>query len=208
MNDEFSGATPSERAYWRELVDRYETWRQRWLSTVGTTRGDAAEWSDSRLWFRDGYPYPDWRGLALERSGNGYLVLTVWTERRTSPGIAIKSMYSRLEDAGKYVIADIGDSLRKECGLEPLFQQWQRAGVRDGIAKSSDVDENIVRFIADRNGVSHDVIRRFTHKYSVKSEPSVYAYSATSSEPMVNVMLLSYDELDTLLCEGLPCIVD
>lgn len=63
------GEGSPDTASLQELASRYELWRSRWVSATGqeSSRG-AAELSDGTLWFRDGYPYPDWFAQAIEHS--------------------------------------------------------------------------------------------------------------------------------------------
>lgn len=193
----------SDEAGFQELIDRYETWRRLWVSATGKEPSrDAAELSDGRLWLRDGYPHPDWTARIIEPYSFGYVVLSATTERRSSPHIAVEAVFSHLEDAGKYVIAYLGDMLRLECKLEPLYRKWQRFGLSDNLDKGA-IDQQIVHFIADHNGVSQDVVQRFMHKYSLKSDPGRYAHLASSEEPISRVLTVSYDELDAMLAEGL-----
>ncbi|WP_204079938.1 hypothetical protein [Mycobacterium riyadhense] len=187
----------------QEVADRYETWRRRWLSTTGieSSRG-SPEFSDRCLWFRNGYPYPDWTATIIEPSHLGFLVLSATTERRNSPLIAVEAVFTRLEDAGKYVLAFFGDMLRLECKLEPLYRQWRRAGICSCLEKGT-AEQQVVEFIANYNGVSRDVIDRLTHKYWVKAEPERYAHLSSFDEPTSRVLTMSYNELDVMLTEGL-----
>ncbi len=197
------GESSSDDTGLLEVADRYETWRRRWVSVTGKEPSrDAPELSDGRLWFRDGYPHPDWTARIIESSNVGYLVLSVTTERRNTPRAAVEAVFSHLEDAGKYVIAFIGDMLRLEYKLEPLYRQWRTFGVDSALEKGA-ADDEIVQFIADYNDVSRDTVQRLVYKYSVKAQPARYAHLATADEPTSRVLTLSYDELDAILIDGL-----
>ncbi|VAZ61074.1 hypothetical protein LAUMK22_02883 [Mycobacterium kansasii] len=94
----------------------------------------------------------------------------------------------------------VGDMLRLECKLEPVYRQWQRSGISAALQKSV-ADKQVVEFIATYNGVSRDVVERFMHKYSVTAMPSSYAHLSSSDEPTSRVLTMSYDELDAALAE-------
>lgn len=186
----------------KTVVDRYETWRRRWISLTGHEPSrDAPELSDGRLWFRDGFPHPDWRARIIEPAPYGYVVLDATTERKISPDITVSAIFSRLEDAGKYIIAQAGDMLRRECKMEPRYREWHRSGLSDELQKSEG-DRDAVRFIADYNRIAPEAVQRLIHKYSVKTQPNRCAHLASSDEPYSRVLTLSYDELDALLTEG------
>ena len=203
MDADIRGESLSDDTGLQQSADRYESWLRRWALATGTEPSrNVPELKDGRLWFRDRYPYPDWTARIIEPSHDGYLVLAATTERRNTPHITVEAIFSRLEDAGKHVIVFIGDMLRMECKLEPLYRQWRRSGISSAVEKDAG-DQQVIRFIADYNGVSPDTVQRLVHKYSVKAEPGRYAHLAASDEPTSQVLTLSYDELDALLTEGL-----
>lgn len=145
---------------------------------------------------------------SLKRSN--ILILAIWvlnvtTERRKSPHGTVNAVFSCLEDAGKYVLAFVGDMLRLERGLEPLYRRWRQCGIGSALERSH-ADQRVVDFIADHNDVSRDVIRKFTHKYSVQRHPNRCAHLSSSDEPMSRVLTMSYDELDSMLIYGLSGI--
>lgn len=187
----------------KTVVDRYETWRRRWVSLTGREPSrDLPELSDGRLWFRDGFPHPDWTARIIESAPYGYVVLDSTTERRISPDITVRAIFSRFEDAGKYIIAQAGDMLRRECKLEPRYREWHRFGLSDKLQKS-DSDPTAVGFIADYNGIAPDTVQQLIHKYSVKTQPNRCAHLASSDEPYSRILTLSFDELDATLTDGL-----
>jgi hypothetical protein len=186
-----------------ELMYRYEAWRQRWASLTGNEPSrDSPELADGRLWFRDGYPHPDWTAWVIEPNDIGYLVKRVTTERTNTPRISVEAVYSRLDDAGKRLIVHIGDLLRVNCGAEPLYRRWQRSGLSDDLEKGA-ADERVSEFIAEYNNISPDVVRQLLHKYSLKLELEHYAYLPSSDEPISRILTLSYGELDSMLMDGL-----
>jgi hypothetical protein len=107
-----------------------------------------------------------------------------------------------LDDAGKRLIVHIGDLLRVNCGLEPLYRRWQQLGVSDDIEKSA-ADQRVSHFIAERNNISPDVVQQFMHRYTLKSEPEQYAYLTSSDEPLSRTLALSYEKLESMLLDGI-----
>jgi hypothetical protein len=193
----------SDQSGLTELIERYDAWRSRWTAVTGNEPSwCAAELLDGQLWIRDGYPYPDWKAKVIEQGEFGYLVLTATTERSNSPRIAIESIFSNLEDAGKYIVVNLGDKLRLESNLEPLFRKWHGSGLDDSLNKES-ADERTVQFIANYNSVEEDVVRQFIHKYSLREHPDHVAYLSPADEPKSRVLVESYDALDSMLTDGL-----
>ncbi|WP_224119199.1 hypothetical protein, partial [Mycobacterium avium] len=102
-----------------ELIARYDTWRQIYIC-AGQAPPDEAAWDDGRLLFRVGYPHPDWWGYVLACAGGDYTVSRVSTERSAVPIVSLQGTFSRIRDAGKFLIYDLAESLRISCRLEPL----------------------------------------------------------------------------------------
>lgn len=185
------------------LLDHYDAWRRRWALLTGRDSSrNAPDLSDGQLWFRDGFPHPDWTARIIQSSNVGFAVCRATTERTTSPRISADAVFSHFEDAGKFLIAHFGDMLRRECNLEPRLREWRRSGLSDELCKS-DSDQSVVDFIADFNDIGQGDIQRLVHQYSVKAEPDRRAYLASSEEPRSRVLTLTYNQLDAVLADGL-----
>lgn len=203
MNVSGYGEHFSDQPGLTELTDRYDEWRSRWASVTGNEPSwIAAELVDGQLWIRDGYPYPDWKAKVIEPCEFGYLVLSATTEKRNSARTAIEAVFSHLEDAGKYIIVNLGDIVRLKSNLEPLYRAWRRSGLDSNLDKEAP-DERVVQLIADFNHVGKDVVRQSIHKYSLRERPGRYAYLSPADEPKSRILVESYGALDATLTEGL-----
>lgn len=169
-----------------ELLSRYEKWR-RISSAAGETAPDEPAWDGNRLYLRYGYPYPDWTGNIIEPTASGgYQVLRVTTERRNEPAEYPTAYFSRLEDAGKYVIWNNGESVRMHVGLRPLTQIWREEGLDPRVTQVS--------------------LDTYVSKFELKSDPTRYfiLYRAGGIQPENRLLPLTYDELDSVLQQGMP----
>jgi len=167
-----------------ELIRRYQKWR--WIySWAGIPVPDEPEWDDGRLNFREGYPHPDWTAYILEPNGAGYQVLWATTERRNEPSEGPRAFFSHLEDAGKYIIWYLGEGLRMACGLVPITQSWEAAGLDPRVNQIS--------------------LEKYLSRYELKNDPTRYfVLQAGGVQPENRLLPLTYDELDAALLDGMP----
>jgi hypothetical protein len=169
----------------RELISHYNKWRQifRYANELEPNEPD---WDDGRLYFRKGYPDPDWSAFILEPADGGHCnVLHASTERRNTPLESTRAIFSRLQDAGKYIIYEVADLLRVPIGLEPLEQKWRDAGLDARVRKV---------VVSDKRA-----------KYELLEDSTAYflAYSG-GIQPYNHILPLSYDQLDSELLDGFP----
>ncbi|WP_255784135.1 hypothetical protein [Mycobacteroides abscessus] len=107
------------------------------------------------------------------------------TERRIDPAEYLDAYFSRLEDAGKYVIWNNGESVRMHVGLRPITRMWREEGLDPRVEKVP-VSEGIAR-------------------YQLKADPDVYLDAFSGGiKPENRLLPLTYDELDAVLQEGMP----
>jgi hypothetical protein len=168
-----------------ELIDRYNKWRAIY-SYAGQSPPDEPERANGRLYFRDGYPYPDWSAFIIETTADGlYRVLHASTERRNTPLESERAVFSQFKDAGKYLIYEVADRLRGMKGLMPLERKWRAEGLDARVDKIS---------ISDRQA-----------KYLLREDPGAYfvAYSG-GIQPYNHILPMSYDELEAALLDGFP----
>lgn len=167
-----------------ELINRYEKWR-RIAAFVGQTTPDEPTWEDKRLCFRYGYPYDGWSGYVIEPHNTGYNLLSVTTERRAEPAEYLDAYFSRLQDAGKYIIWNNGESVRMHCKLPPVTPRWRAEGLDPRVEKV--------------------VLSDKTARYSLKTDHETYFEAfAGGIKPENRLLALSYDELDAILLGGMP----
>ncbi|KAA1244119.1 hypothetical protein F0Q45_25115 [Mycobacterium simiae] len=168
-----------------ELIRRYNEWRRIYYY-AGQAEPNEPDWQNDRLYFSDGYPYPDWSAYILERDPEGqYHVLHASTERRNIPLETSRAVFSRIQDAGKYIVYEIADLLRVSLGLDSLEKKWRDAGLDPEVNKI---------FLSDKQA-----------KYELRSDAKAYliAYSG-GIQPYHHILRLSYDQLDVALLEGFP----
>jgi len=173
-----------------ELIARYDKWRRIYgYAGKSSSAPDEPTLEDGRLHFRNGYPLPDWTGYIIEETSNSeFRVLRASTERRNEPVEAEQAVFSRLHDAGKFILYEIATSLRVESRLSSITQKWRAEGLDPRVSKN--------------------VISQGHAKYALRSDPSVYfiAY-AGGIQPYNHILPLSYDELDDVLLEDFPAMV-
>src|SRR3954468_19840600 len=113
---------------YEELLDQYSKWRDAYVLAARPAPNEP-DWENGRLYFRIGYPYPDWRAFIIDETDGEDQVLNASTERSSIVTEGWKAPFSRLEDAGKYITATVADYLRIECGAEPIALRWRAEGL-------------------------------------------------------------------------------
>jgi len=179
-----TGTESSSDSQLEELINRYDKWRQIY-AYAGQPARDAPVWEAGRLHLRRGYPYPDWTSYIVEPTDGGYNVLTATTERRNEPLESLSGFFTDADDAGKYVIWNVGESLRMSCRLDPIMWAWEDAGLDPRVQQTS--------------------LEKYVSKYSLKSDPSRYfILQAGGVQPVNHLLPLTYGELDAQLLAGMP----
>ncbi len=167
-----------------ELIARYEGWRKIY-GQLGQPPPDEPVWAAGRLNLRSGYPYPDWWAFVVEPVGDGFNVLRVTTERRNEPLETLAAFFTDIEDAGKYIIVNIGDDLRISLRLDPIEWAWEDAGLDPRVEQTS--------------------VSRYVSKFALKDDPERYfILQAGGVQPENRLLPLTYGEIDRLLFDGLP----
>ncbi|MDI3315988.1 MAG: hypothetical protein QJR12_17485 [Mycobacterium sp.] len=180
------GIDPSDRQV-TELIDRYNKWRRVYqYAGKGRLAPDEPDWENGRLYFRRGYPYPDWTAYIIESdTDENFRVLHASTERRNTPIESLQAVFSRIEDAGKFIIYETVTDLRADCRMQSTTRKWRAQGLDPNVEKV---------MISDKQA-----------KYILRSDPKVYfiAYSG-GIQPYNHILPISYDELDAVLLEDFP----
>ena len=175
-----SGRDPA----YADFIARYNMWLDRY-ALAGNRAPDAPLWEAGRLHLRFGYPNEGWSAYVVDKVDGGYNVSAVTTERRSVPSEGVKGFFANIDDAGKYVIWNIGENLRVSCRLDPVGWAWEDAGL-------------------DRR-VDRVALGDFVSRYSLKSDPARYfTLYAGGVQPENRLLPLTYDELDRVLTAGLP----
>lgn len=167
-----------------ELLRRYENWR--WICNyAGNAPWDPPDRENGRLYFRYGYPHPDWWAYIIEAGLNGsYQVLYASTERRTTPAESVQGIFSRFEDAGKFIIYKVGTYLRSAHRMEMIGPKWRAAGLDPRVETEVESDQVV--------------------KYVLRNDPDAYFVMTLGDMPYSHLLPMSYDELDAVLLEGFP----
>lgn len=175
----------SDVAY-EDFIQHYEKWVNIYR-LVGMTAPNGPVRDGRRLHLRFGYPNEGWSGYIIEETSGGYNVYGVTTERRNEPSESLKGFFACIEDAGKYVIWNLGENLRVSCRVDPVGWSWE----------DMELDPRV-------EWVS---IAKFVSKYVLESDPSRYfILQAGGVQPENRLLPLTYDELDMILMAGLPGI--
>ncbi|BBY97549.1 immunity protein Imm33 domain-containing protein [Mycolicibacterium fallax] len=171
-------------AVFDEFGTRFQLWRLRYALAERPAWGPPTG-KGGKLWVRYGYPGPGWVGFVVSPREGGYDLLRVRAEVPSAPVEKLVGFFVRADDAGKYILFEIGEHLRSLCGLAPLMRLWHAAGVDPRITVTP--------------------VARFVRRYEVACDPRQYAIlHAGGIQPQARILALSYDELDNLLCAGMP----
>jgi hypothetical protein len=170
-----------------ELVAEYNKWRLIY-GYAGVPAPNEADWEGDRLFFRFGFPHPDWWAYVLDAGDNRlYSVIRVSTERTLNPVESARGKFSRIQDAGKFMIYEVAESLRINCRLDPLSWKWDDAGLDPRVDTQIESDRVV--------------------KYFLRENPDAYFVMTRGDMPYSHILPLSYGELDALLLEGFPASV-
>ncbi|WP_131536102.1 hypothetical protein [Mycolicibacterium aromaticivorans] len=169
---------------WQDLLVRYKKWR-RIYALAGKAPRDEPIWEAGQLHLRSGFPYPGWTAYIVKPDGERCAVLRVASEHRNEPVESLCGVFSSVEDAGKYIVLNVGEFLRIGLRLDPIEWAWEDAGLDQRVRQLS-VDEYVSRF-----ELKDDTTRYFV-------------LQAGGIQPENKLLTLSYDELDALLVEGMP----
>ncbi|WP_322860617.1 hypothetical protein U8D42_07810 [Mycobacterium europaeum] len=168
----------------RELIARFNKWREIY-SLVGEPPPDEATWEEGRLYLRFGYPHPDWWAYILGEDSYGlYSVIRGSTERSRTLTESPKGSFSRLRDAGKFLIYEVAEWLRISRRMEPVSWRWDDAGLDPQVDQVVHSDKIV--------------------KYSLRSDSDAYFIMARGDVAYSHLLPLSYEELDAQLIDGFP----
>ena len=130
-----------DRSEFSEVVQRFDRWRTV-AKALGQQPYDAPAFEDERLYFRSDYAeqiakWPrareegDWGAYIIDPTSGGMycVVRSLWHERATHRSEAVEAVFSRAEDAGKYIIARVASSIRFDNGLTSQTVLWREQGL-------------------------------------------------------------------------------
>jgi len=199
-----------------EVLSRFEHWRQL-AAQFGAKPYDAPDFEDGRLNFRVDYAdqvakWPaareqgDWGALIIESTTGGLfnVVQSLWHERAPKRQESLEAVFSRAEDAGKYVISRVANGIRVRVGLDSLAITWEEEGLGNEVTRSVPTDQDLTEFAMRNPRLTFDKLREFPAKYRLVAQPEICAIALNRIEPYMHILTLTFDQLDALLEGGLP----
>jgi hypothetical protein len=179
---------------------------------------DEPEVDDGRVYFRNGYRqglvegWPDWarRGdwsgyaIDLSRPEMYEVIFSRKPERSAERVESIDVTFSRIEDAVKYVLTKVGDTMRTRFGLSSLFVLWKARGLDPRLDKIPPTAAEIQRMIDLLPPGKAELVQKHLQRLVLREHPQVQSISFPGAEPYMNVIPLTYRELERALTHGLP----
>lgn len=212
-----SGASPKEEEL-AETVRHYNLWRE-----VAHLAGDGPyeepDWEAGRLYFRSDYSqklkeWPewaecgDWGAWIVAREPGGYICVSrsIMHERETTRTERIEVIFSRFLDAGKYIITQLGNSIRtrKDIRLNSIFINWEARGLNPDIKVEVASQKDIDFLTNRRNTLDKEYAEKHLKRYSLIDGPESYAIALDYERPRMEILALSFEELTAALLDGMP----
>jgi hypothetical protein len=213
MNDGRPGARDVEA----EVVANYNVWRA--VANMAGSGGpyDEPDWEDGRLFFRSDYSEKIKKWPAWAKSGYWgawiigpahdecfYVAQSLLHERAAERSEDLQAVFSHFTDAGKYIILQIGDSLRYQLGLETLSIKWAARGLNPRIQVALP-EQDVVEFVLRRSpGLEREFAEKHLKKFVLQGDVNSYGFAFPEDQPSMEVLALSFDELTAALLEGMP----
>lgn len=201
---------------WSELITHYDLWRKI-SSSVGGDSYDEAEIQDHRLYLRSDYAdklkkwpdwaeFGDWGAWIITSTAEGYFC--VWSslkhERQAERDEDIKVLFSKLSDAGKYVIMRIGDGVRVDLRLQTQYVKWDDRGLDSHILVEPANQEAIAFLNTQCPTLREGFAEQYLKRYTFENHPGSYAFAFPEDQPRMEVLAMSFEELTAALLEGMP----
>lgn len=199
-----------------EIFRFYEPWRKA-ANLGGIGPYDEPDWDGGRLYFRSDYSakvqqWPEWANvgewgawiIAPTPEGDFGVLHSLLHERASQRSESLEAVFSHSVDAGKYVILQIGDSLRGHLGLQTLFVRWDDRGLNSLIRVEPADPQTIDRWNREAPTMKRDFAKQYLNRYSLKDDAGRYGFALPSEVVNMEVLALSFDELTAALLEGMP----
>jgi hypothetical protein len=190
-----------------DIVRYYDIWRR----IVGRTRNvtyGPAEWEHGRLYFRSDYleEHGDWAAWVIDPTHDGlYNVLSSRVpERSNDRHEHVEATFSRLDDAGKYIVAQLGNSARMGLRLASLAIQWDDSGLGPLIEVTGADSAAVDYLLRVQPSTVRHVAEEQLQVYRLREDPGIYAFAFPSKEPYMHVLAVSFEELNRSLLDGIP----
>jgi hypothetical protein len=187
------------------IIGRYDFWR-RLARATGTDDPDAPDWENDRLYFRSDYPErDDWGAWIIDPTPDGtYNVRrSLVPERSNSRQETVAVVFSRLVDAGKYIVAQLGDSVRANLKLPTLAVQWDESGPESAIDAAPAHPSAVEQLVHADPSTNRQAAEQHLTTYRLRDDPDAYAL-AFPGDPYLHVLAMSFGELQRALLDGMP----
>jgi hypothetical protein len=205
-----------EQAGFQEVLRRFERWRTI-AAVLGQKPYDEPDFENGRLYFRwdyaeqvskwpDAREQGDWAAYIIEPAPDGlfYVIRSLWHERASQRTESVEVVFAQAQAAGKYVLAHVANSIRYERKLKSMSILWRERGLGSKIdiaAPSEGILEGILKRTPHAN---LEMLREYQKRYFMLDHPEIFAVTASASSPYMQVLTLSFDQLDAELLDGLP----
>lgn len=199
-----------------EIVREYNVWRKI-ANFVGVGPYDPPDWDNGRLYFRSDYSekarkwpsWPEqgfWGAWIIDPSHDNYYFVTrsLLHERESQRSETVGAFFSTLVDAGKYIILQVGDSVRYQVGLETLFVKWDEKGLDSRIFVEPAPQEAVAALQEAFPELPASSAEKYLKRYTAINAATSYGYALPSDQPRMELLLLSLKELTEALLEGMP----
>lgn len=216
MQMDANGAATANEA--TEVIWYYNLWRNI-ANSIGNGPYDEPEWVEDRLYFRSDYSeklkrWPEWAEfgdwgawiIAPRPEGCICVLHSLKHEREAERNERIEVMFSRFADAGKYIVARIGNGIRSSRNVrqKSLFVDWEAQGLDSRIRVEAVSHETIDFLVTKRPILDRDYAEQHLRRYTLEDNPGAYGIALDYEQPMMQVLALSFEELTAALLEGLP----
>lgn len=199
-----------------DVIRYYDLWRKI-AAVAGHGSYDEASWEEGRLYFRSDYSeklkkWPEWAELgdwgawiiAPTREGYFCVLRSLLHERAAHRSETIEVMFSHSTDAGKYIILQMGDSIRSDLRLQTLFIKWDDRGLDPRILIKPASREAIDYLNKERPSRIEGFIEKHLKSYTLEDDPSSYGFALPAEQANMEILALSFEELTAALLDGMP----
>jgi hypothetical protein len=199
-----------------EIIANYDLWREI-TRLAGKQPYDPADWEDGRLYLRIDYvdklrEWPKWKqdgnwaAWIIEPTSEGYynVLQSLRHERAFKRTEDVQVVFSQVADAGKYIILQLGDSLRAHLKMETLFVAWDSAGLDSRITITMPPEQAVDYVLKISPGTDRDFAVKYLKQYTFRDNPSSYGLAFPSEETCMQVLVLSFQQLNAALLDGMP----
>lgn len=200
----------------QEVTHYYELWRTI-VNHVGRGPYDQADWVNGRLYFRSDYSeklkkwpewaeFGDWGAWIIASTSEGYfsVLRSLMHERATQRSENVEVMFSHFTDAGKYIILQIGDSLRSDLRLQTLFVKWDDRELSSRIRIEPASREAVGFWNRVCPTLKDGFAEKHLKSYTLEDDPSSYGLALPAEHTNMEVLALTFEELTAALLDGMP----